>query len=136
MALVSQNRKINTDKLFYKIGEVSDIADLEPHVLRYWESEFPFLKPRKNKTGQRVYSRKDLELVLQIKDLLYKERYTIAGVKKKFTSRREKPTVSAQTIQNVKKKLKEILNTLNKDVVVSHKLRMTADKEGNSQLPF
>jgi len=136
MASVSQNRKINTDKLFYKIGEVSDIADLEPHVLRYWESEFPFLKPRKNKTGQRVYSRKDLELVLQIKDLLYKERYTIAGVKKKFTSRREKPTVSAQTIQNVKKKLKEILNTLNKDVVVSHKLRMTADKEGNSQLPF
>jgi DNA-binding transcriptional MerR regulator len=132
MATVS-GKKINTDKLFYKIGEVSDIADLEPHVLRYWESEFPFLKPRKNKTGQRIYTRKDLELVLQIKDLLYKERYTIAGVKKKLSGRREKPAVSAQTIQNVRKTLKEILNTLNRDVV-SYKPRMTADREGDSQL--
>ncbi len=72
------------DKLFYKIGEVSKIAEVEPYVLRYWETEFSFLKPRKNKSGQRVYIKKDLELVLQIKKLLYEERYTIEGVRKKF----------------------------------------------------
>lgn len=72
------------DKLFYKIGEVSRIAEIEPYVLRYWETEFPFLKPRKNKSGQRVYVKKDLELILEIKRLLYQERYTIEGVRKRF----------------------------------------------------
>src|SRR5512135_1794599 len=72
------------DKLFYKIGEVSRIVGVEPYVLRYWETEFSFLKPRKNKSGQRVYIKKDLELILQIKKLLYQERYTIEGVRKKF----------------------------------------------------
>ncbi len=111
----SPHKKLNTDKLFYKIGEVSNIAEVEPHVLRYWESEFSFLKPRKNKTGQRVYSRKDMELVLKIRDLLYKEKYTIAGVRNRFASKSQSTrTVSVQTIQGVKKKLKEILNTLNK----------------------
>ena len=72
------------DKLFYKIGEVSKIAEIEPYVLRYWETEFTFLKPRKNKSGQRVYTKKDLELILKIKELLYNERYTIEGVRKRF----------------------------------------------------
>ncbi len=101
------------DKLFYKIGEVSSIADIESYVLRYWESEFPFLKPKKNNAGQRVYTRKDLETVLKIKNLLYKEKYTIAGVKKKFTGQSDvKNSVSLETIQSVKKKLKNILKTL------------------------
>ncbi|MBL7048891.1 MAG: MerR family transcriptional regulator [Nitrospira sp.] len=109
-------RKISTDKLFYKIGEISEIAGIETHVLRYWESEFIFLKPRKNKTGQRVFTRKDLELVLQIKDLLYNEKYTIAGVKRKFGDNTlKKNSVSMQTIHSVKKKLKEILDILNTD---------------------
>ncbi|GFP20547.1 4-hydroxy-3-polyprenylbenzoate decarboxylase, partial [Candidatus Hakubella thermalkaliphila] len=60
------------------------IADIEPYVLRYWETEFPFLKPRKNKSEQRVYTKKDLELILEIKRLLYQERYTIEGVRKRF----------------------------------------------------
>ena len=108
----SPQKQLNTDKLFYKIGEVSSIAEVEAHVLRYWESEFTFLKPRKNKTGQRVYSRKDVEQVLKIRDLLYKEKYTIAGVRNKFGNKSQsKRTVSVQTIQGVKKKLKEILNT-------------------------
>jgi DNA-binding transcriptional MerR regulator len=111
----SPQKKLSTDKLFYKIGEVSGIAEVEPHVLRYWESEFPFLKPRKNKTGQRVYSRKDVEQVLKIRDLLYKEKYTIAGVRNRFAGKSQsKRTVSIQTIQGIRKKLKEILNTLNK----------------------
>ena len=101
------------EKLFYKIGEVSNIAQVEPYVLRYWESEFPFLSPRKNKSGQRVYSRKNLELVLQIKRLLYQEKYTIAGVKKKFSENsRKKSTVSIETIERVRKRLKEILKLL------------------------
>ena len=101
------------EKLFYKIGEVSDIAQVEPYVLRYWESEFPFLSPRKNKSGQRVYSRKNLELVLQIKRLLYQEKYTIAGVKKKFSENsRKKSTVSIEIIERVRKRLKEILKLL------------------------
>lgn len=72
------------DKLFYKIGEVSKITGVETYVLRYWETEFPFLKPRKNKSGQRVYIKKDLEMILQIKRMLYQERYTIEGVRKRF----------------------------------------------------
>ncbi|MBI4823646.1 MAG: MerR family transcriptional regulator [Nitrospirae bacterium] len=72
------------DKLFYKIGEVSRITAVEPYVLRYWESEFPFLRPRKSKSGQRVYIKKDLETILEIKKLLYSERYTIEGVRKRF----------------------------------------------------
>jgi DNA-binding transcriptional MerR regulator len=109
----SPRNTASSDKLFYKIGEISDIADIEPHVLRYWESEFPFLKPRKNKTGQRVYTRKDLETVLQIKGLLYKEKYTIAGVKRKFgNNSSRKSTVSIQTIQGVRKRLKDILDIL------------------------
>src|SRR3990172_12459548 len=72
------------DKLFYKIGEVSRIVGVEPYVLRYWETEFPFLKPRKNKSGQRVYIKKDVEFLLYIKRLLYHERYTIEGVRKRL----------------------------------------------------
>jgi DNA-binding transcriptional MerR regulator len=127
-------KKINSDKLFYKIGEISDIAKIEPHVLRYWESEFPFLKPRKNKTGQRVYTRKDLELVLQIKNLLYKEKYTIAGVRKKFGNNTvKKNSVSIQTIQEIRKRLKEILDTLNRNIG-SQKSRITTERKRDSQL--
>jgi DNA-binding transcriptional MerR regulator len=107
----STRTKTIPDKMFYKIGEVSDIADIESYVLRYWESEFPFLKPRKNKAGQRVYARKDLELVIQIKNLLYKEKYTIAGVRKRFSDNSiKKSSVSIETIRSIKKRLKGILN--------------------------
>ncbi len=109
----SPRRRVIPDKLFYKIGEVSDIAEVESYVLRYWESEFPFLKPRKNKAGRRVYMRKDLEIILQIKKLLYKEKYTIAGVRKKFAERLvTKNTVPVETIHRVRTRLKEILKTL------------------------
>jgi len=108
------------DKLFYKIGEVSRIADVEPYVLRYWETEFPFLKPRKNKSGQRVYVKKDLELVLQIKRLLYEERYTIEGVRKRFgapevAAQPQTPVVQSsakEVVDGVKKRLREILGRI------------------------
>ena len=74
-------------KLFYKIGEVCKICDLEPHVLRYWESEFPVLSPSKNRSGQRIYRSQDLELINTISHLLYEEGFTIAGARKVLKDR-------------------------------------------------
>ena len=74
------------EKLFFKIGEVCEIAGVQAHVLRYWETEFPMLAPQKNRAGQRTYRRRDVEMALRIKELLYDEQYTIAGAKKKLTS--------------------------------------------------
>ncbi len=71
-------------KLFYKIGEVCDITQVAPHVIRYWETEFSALKPSKNAAGQRIYRFKDVDLILEIKKLLYDEGYTIAGANKKI----------------------------------------------------
>lgn len=72
------------EKLFFKIGEVCDLVDVQPHVLRYWESEFPMLAPQKNRAGQRVYRRKDVEIVMRIRELLYDEKFTIAGARRKL----------------------------------------------------
>ncbi len=74
------------EKLFFKIGEVCDITGIQAHVLRYWESEFPTLAPQKNRAGQRTYRKRDVEMVLRIKELLYEDQYTIAGAKKKLSS--------------------------------------------------
>ena len=73
------------EKLFFKIGEVCDLAGVQAHVLRYWESEFPMLAPQKNRAGQRVYRKRDVEIALRIKELLYDDQYTIAGAKKRLT---------------------------------------------------
>jgi len=70
------------DKLFFRIGEVSQLVGVEPYVLRYWESEFPGLSPKKSSTGQRMFRRKDVELLLHIKHLLYNEKFTIEGARK------------------------------------------------------
>lgn len=74
------------EKLFFKIGEVCDLTGVQAHVLRYWESEFSMLAPQKNRAGQRTYRKRDVEMVLRIKDLLYEDQYTIAGAKKKLSS--------------------------------------------------
>ena len=72
------------NKLFFKIGEVCELTDTQPYVLRYWESEFPALAPAKNSSGQRIYRRRDIETVVRIKQLLYEEGFTIAGAKKRL----------------------------------------------------
>jgi DNA-binding transcriptional MerR regulator len=113
------------DKLFYKIGEVSRIVGVEPYVLRYWETEFSFLKPRKNKSGQRVYIKKDVELLLSIRKLLYQERYTIEGVRKRLglgsvsaearaelDIQKKEVRHPAKVVEHVKKRLREILSRL------------------------
>lgn len=70
------------DKLFFRIGEVSQLVGVEPYVLRYWETEFPGLAPKKSNTGQRMFRRKDVELLLNIKELLYEKKFTIEGARK------------------------------------------------------
>ena len=72
------------NKLYFRIGEVSDLVGVKPYVLRYWESEFPDIKPSKSKSGQRLYKRRDVELLLRIKELLYEERFTINGARKRL----------------------------------------------------
>jgi DNA-binding transcriptional MerR regulator len=108
------------EKLFYKIGEVSRMTGLESYVLRFWETEFPSLHPQKNSGKQRVYTRKEIDLILEIKKLLYVEGLTIAGAKKKLShySRKETPALRPEgsgltsTIHTVKRELEELLHIL------------------------
>jgi DNA-binding transcriptional MerR regulator len=79
------------DKLYFKIGEVSDLLGVEAYVLRYWESEFPVLSPKKSGTGHRLYRRKDVELLLRIKHLLYDKRFTIEGARQSLQSEARAP---------------------------------------------
>lgn len=81
---MESRQKAFVDKIYYRIGEVGRITGVKPHVLRYWESEFKEIKPLKSRSLQRLYRKKDLELIFQIKRLLYEEGYTIAGAKTKI----------------------------------------------------
>ena len=74
---------------FFSIGEVCELTDLKPHVLRYWESQFRFLHPAKNRSGNRVYQRREIELILLVKHLLYSEKYTIEGARQKIDEHRK-----------------------------------------------
>ncbi|MCH7623914.1 MAG: MerR family transcriptional regulator [Nitrospinae bacterium] len=109
------------DKVFFKIGEVAGIAGVEQHVLRYWEDEFDPLRPDKNRSGQRLYQKKDVELVLEIKRLLYEEKFTIAGAKiklKKYKKQRSSEEILEdrekflQWKREIKQDLESILNIL------------------------
>jgi len=71
-------------KLYYRIGEVAQIVGVEPHVLRYWETEFRSIRPQKSRKGQRVYSRRDVDKLLKVKDLLYTHRFTIEGARRRL----------------------------------------------------
>ncbi len=108
------------DRIYFKIGDVSQIAGIETHVLRFWESEFPMLEPKKTARGHRQYKRKDVELVLAIKRLLYEEKFTIAGARKALRTRRstvpeaEAPArpISREAIREIREQLQEILALL------------------------
>lgn len=76
------------NKLYFKIGEVSEITGMEPYVIRYWESEFKSIKPSRTQSNQRVYRRKDVESILEIKHMLYEEKLTIAGARKKLLDKK------------------------------------------------
>ncbi|MDD5434562.1 MAG: MerR family transcriptional regulator [Nitrospira sp.] len=96
-------------KLFYKISEVSKITGLESYVLRYWETEFRILSPRKNSGGQRVYEQKDIDVILNIKKMLYEEGFTIAGAKKRLN---EQSRGDSKVIKKVIEELNGVLNLL------------------------
>jgi DNA-binding transcriptional MerR regulator len=111
------------EKEFFSIGEVSHIAQLETYVLRYWESEFRLLRPARRTSGHRKYIKKDIELILKIKDLLYNKNFTIAGAKKHLLSdRRKKPeqlnfdlqesTRAMEVLRDIKKDLDELSKKL------------------------
>src|SRR2546430_14016287 len=105
------------DGRLYKIGEVCRMADVQPYVLRYWETEFPSLAPNKSGGGQRLYTRREIDIILRIKQLLYSEGFTIAGAKKKLETE-ESPAPTAPTkdlaraLLDVKKELRAILQML------------------------
>ena len=82
--MMAQEPVVIPEKIYFKIGEVCELVGVQAHVLRYWETEFPMLSPQKNNSGQRSYRRRDVEIALRIKQLLYNEMFTIAGAKKKM----------------------------------------------------
>ena len=103
------------NKLYFKIGEVSSIAEVEPYVLRYWESEFKAIKPSRTQSKQRIYRKKDVELILEIKKMLYEEKLTIAGAQKKlreFNSKDKKQLRFDFNKKDQRKILREIKNEL------------------------
>lgn len=87
------------DKLYFKIGEVSDLLGVEPYVLRYWETEFSVLSPKKSGTGHRLYRRKDVELLLRIKHLLYEKKFTIEGARQSLQAESKAPKPKARVAQ-------------------------------------
>ena len=110
------------DKLYFKIGEVAELLGVEPYVLRYWESEFSQLTPKKSGTGHRLYRRKDVELLLRIKHLLYEKRFTIEGArqslqtgkqaKSRAPKRAQQELFSDDRLPEIRRELAEILQIL------------------------
>jgi DNA-binding transcriptional MerR regulator len=114
-------------KEYYSIGEVCDLAGLKPHVLRYWESQFPTLSPSKNRSGNRVYLRREIELILLIKKLLHEEKYTIEGARRRLNLMRrggELPAATAHAVDSellaeLRADLRVLLDLLSVDTVPS-----------------
>jgi DNA-binding transcriptional MerR regulator len=107
--------RIPDNKRYFRIGEVSKIIGVEPYVLRYWENEFVQIRPSRADSKQRTYQKKDLEIIIEIKRLLYEEKMTIEGAKKKLASMREPASQSVDSrnlIKEIKNELQEILEQL------------------------
>ena len=111
-------------KLYYSIGEVSELTELKAYVLRYWETEFSQLKPPKNRAGNRTYRKKDIEIILKIKDLLYEKKYTIDGARnilkgiEDLSDIENSPKIDFEKqeiiLSKIKEELKEILSIISK----------------------
>lgn len=118
-------KSLPTGKLYYSISEVSDLVGVKPHVLRYWETQFKMLRPRKGRGGARMYRKRDIEVLFDIKQLLYDQRFTIAGARRKILD--EKPNGKDQiefpftkldreeTIRALKKDMESLLAMLKQD---------------------
>jgi DNA-binding transcriptional MerR regulator len=114
------------DKNYFSIGEASKITGVKPYVLRYWESEFKLLRPARRESGHRKYTRKDLEVIGEIKELLYEKRFSIAGAKRHLLEEKknrkeelkldwEKDSAAISVLKDTKKAIKEVLKILEKD---------------------
>lgn len=105
---------------FFSIGEVCGMTDLKPHVLRYWESQFRFLNPAKNRSGNRVYQRREVEMIMLVKHLLYEEKYTIEGARQKIDEQRKgggikdvaRNALKLETLESLERDLESLLDTL------------------------
>ena len=105
--------QIPDDKRYFRIGEVSRIIGVEPYVLRYWESEFPQIRPRRADSNQRTYQRKDLEIIIEIKRLLYEEKLTIEGAKKRLKQKGLKNVPPEKgIIDEIRNELQDLLRVL------------------------
>jgi len=104
--------RIPDDKRYFRIGEASRIVGVEPYILRYWENEFPQLRPRRADSRQRTYQRKDLETLLEIKRLLYEERLTIEGAKQRLKKEGVQKTVQPELISHIQEELRRLLKLL------------------------
>jgi DNA-binding transcriptional MerR regulator len=106
--------EIPEDKKYFRIGEVSRIIGVRPYVLRYWESEFPQIRPHRADSKQRTYQKRDLEIILEIKKLLYEEKLTIEGARRKLKEKRSKKQVSVdqEFLKEMRSELQEILRAL------------------------
>ncbi len=103
-------------KLYYSIGEVSELTQLKAYVLRYWETEFSQLKPPKNRAGNRTYRQKDIEMILNIKDLLYNKKFTIDGARAVLSGKETIPESGVQS-ESLNEKQKVILKKIKEDLV-------------------
>ena len=108
---------------FFSIGEVCTLTDLRPHVLRYWESQFRFLNPAKNRSGNRVYQRREIELIMLVKHLLYTEKYTIDGARQKVDEHRKggalraasRAALDVQALESLEHELKSLIASLERE---------------------
>jgi DNA-binding transcriptional MerR regulator len=113
---------------FFAIGDVCQLTDLKPHVLRYWESQFRFLNPAKNRSGNRVYQRREIELIMLVKHLLYTEKYTIEGARQRIDHYRRTGVLKSEarlalqheTVQNLRAELREIMDLLDGKKPLAH----------------
>ena len=123
-------RPVIPNKQFFRIGEVSQLVGVEPYVLRYWESEFPGLSPKKSRTGQRMFRRKDVEMLLTIKHLLYERKFTIDGARKVLADKTRKDVIRipaprtqqelfpSSPLPEIRKQLADILKLLDHEPVI------------------
>lgn len=120
---MSAGRRELPAKLYYRIGEVANLVGVEPHVLRYWESEFRSIRPQKSARGQRVYSRRDVETLLKVKELLYAHRFTIEGAKKKLREGGvEPPSQDDPTMEQARRMREALLDIRNELVALMREL--------------
>jgi DNA-binding transcriptional MerR regulator len=113
MQIDGKKQPVIPDKFYFKIGEVSRITEIPAHVLRFWETEFPRIHPKRTPSGQRLYTKNDVQLILQIKELLYQKKFTIQGARQRLESKQSKsPAATASVLDDIRAELKNIRDLL------------------------